>query len=32
MVSELTWLVLWLAHAIEPDGWGDPYPPVPKQR
>ncbi len=26
----LTWLALWLGVAIEPDGWGDPYPPVPK--
>ncbi len=30
MLNKLTWLVLWLAHAIEPDGDGEPYPPPPK--
>jgi hypothetical protein len=31
MLSELmAWLGVWLGGAVEPDGDGQPYPPVPK--
>lgn len=30
MSTMMAWLVVWLGRAVEPDGDGQPYPPVPK--